>query len=134
MSTEKNLSVVNTFFARLQAGASPDEVAALFTDHVDWDVPGATGVVAWVGKRQTPAEVADFYRTLSEKTQLVRFDVYSILPSETTTVVLGYFESLVVSSQKTIKSEFAMQIGVTDGRIDRYRFYEDSYAVAQAMS
>lgn len=134
MTTESTRRTIDTLFEKLGSGASPKEVAALFSDSVDWSVPGATAVVPWLGPRSSPLEVADFYETLARATELLRFDVHKSVVVGDTGVVLGYFESKVLGTQRTIASEFAMHLRVSNGKIEKYRFYEDSYAVAQAVA
>ncbi|KLD73442.1 ketosteroid isomerase, partial [Xanthomonas hyacinthi DSM 19077] len=62
MSVQKNLDIANQFLARLGSGASPEEIAKLFSADLDWHIPGDSGVLPWVGRKTGRAAVADFVR------------------------------------------------------------------------
>lgn len=55
-------SIVKSYFERLQAGAEPEQIAALFSEDADWDIPGAVDQVSWIGPRKGRDEVAAFFR------------------------------------------------------------------------
>lgn len=134
MNTEQSRKIVDSFFEKLGTGASPEEISTIFSTNIDWDVPGATDIVPWVGKRKNQSDIASFYRTLGEKTDPIHFEIYETLINNDAAVITGYFEAKVKSTQKIIASEFSMHLRMANGKIDRYRFFENSYAVAAALN
>ncbi|MEK2474242.1 MULTISPECIES: nuclear transport factor 2 family protein [Streptomyces] len=123
---------VENFLARLAAG-DVDGVAALFAERVDWDVPGAVEV-PWLGIRATRAEVADYFTTHPTYVTKEDFVVERTLVDGAEAAVSGRFRSRVIRNGAVMESWFVLQLTVSDGEITRYRFYEDSLAVARAWA
>ncbi len=73
--------------------------------------------------------LADPERIISEK-----FVVLDILAQDSRVIALGDLESRVRATGKLIRSEFAFDFTVEDGQITRFRLFEDSHAVAQAVA
>ena len=118
---------------RLQS-ASPETIAALFSEDVDWDIPGATDVVPWLGKRHSRAEVEAFYREMPSYVEPTSFTVRGISATAERATIVGNFSGKVKPTRTSIDSEFVIDIEVSSGLIQRYRFFEDSFAVANAVS
>ncbi|QRK08844.1 nuclear transport factor 2 family protein [Archangium violaceum] len=125
-------TIASTYFERLRAGAEPDALASLFSEDVDWDIPGDTRRVPWIGKRKGRAGVAGFFRELREQVESLRFEVRSLVVEGNEAVAPGHLESRVKSTGRIIDSEFALHLTVRNGLIVRYRLFEDSHAVARA--
>ncbi|WNG39418.1 hypothetical protein F0U61_41455 [Archangium violaceum] len=127
-------AIASAYFERLRAGAQPDAIASLFSEDIDWDIPGDTQRVPWIGKRKGRAGVAAFFRELREQVEPLRFEVRSLVVEGNEAVALGHLESRVKSTGKIIDSEFALHLTIRNGLIVRYRLFEDSFAVARATS
>ncbi|WNG30925.1 nuclear transport factor 2 family protein [Cystobacter fuscus] len=126
-------ALANAYLERLRAGAEPDVIASLFSEEVDWHIPGDTQRVPWIGRRKGRVGVADFFRALRAQIEPLRFEVRSLVVEGEEAVVLGALESRVRITGKVIDSEFAQHLRGRDGLIVRYRLFEDSFAVARAM-
>ncbi|MFE0172210.1 nuclear transport factor 2 family protein [Streptomyces sp. NPDC059002] len=124
--------VVEEFQARLAAGDA-DGVAALFAERVDWDVPGAQEV-PWLGVRTRRAEVAEYFTTHPTYIVKEEFTVERTLVDGTEAALTGHFRSRTVLNGALMESWFVLQLTVVDGEITRYRFYEDSRAIAHAWA
>lgn len=133
ISSDVTRNVVQQYFDRIQSGAEPEAIAALFSEDVDWNIPGNVDLVSWIGRRKGRVGVANFIRDLREQDQPIRFEIRSIVVAEEKAVALGEFASRVKKTGKVIESEFAFEFTVQDGLIVRYRLFEDSFAVAQAV-
>lgn len=131
--TETTRAVVEEFFRRAGSGASPEHMAEMVSDDVDWFVAGDTSVVPWIGRKTGRAGVAEFYRQLRSLVTSERFDVSEIVVQDDRAIALGYLESRVKSTGKLIRSEFAFDFTIRAGRIVRFRLFEDSFAVAHAV-
>lgn len=124
---------VNRYFEMVGTGAAPESIASLFGENVDWNIPGHTALVPWIGRRTGRRGVADFFHGLREQVESIRFDLHSILVENDKAVALGELVSRVRDTGRVIESEFAIEFTVRDALIVRYRLYEDSFAVAQAL-
>ncbi|HVW40162.1 MAG TPA: nuclear transport factor 2 family protein [Amycolatopsis sp.] len=126
------MTTVRTLLARL-AEADFDGAGALFADRVDWDIPGAAGLVPWIGPRRTGEEAAAFYRTLDDHLERDVFQVERVFADGDEAVVVGHLRAVARATGKAFATPFAIRLTVTDGRITRYLIVEDSHAVADAM-
>lgn len=107
-------------------------ILALFAEDVDWDIPGDLDVVPWIGPRHSREAVGDFFRQLALHIEPQQFEANRIVADDETVVVLGHLVSKVKRTGRLITSSFAFDFIVRNGRIVRYRMFEDSHAVAQA--
>jgi ketosteroid isomerase-like protein len=124
---------VMTFYQALADGQSPERVAELFSETAEWEIWGDRDRVPWVGSRTGRAEVADFFAQLRELTEPVAFDVHRLVVEGDTVVALGQLATRVNATGRVIESAFAAHIVVSHGLIETYRFFEDTWAVSQAM-
>ena len=132
-SCDVTRTVVKQYFDRIQSSAKPEAIAALFSEDVDWNIPGDVDLVSWIGRRKGRNGIADFIRDLREQDEPIRFEIHSTIVEGEKAVSLGEFASRVKKTGKVIESEFAIEFTVQDGLIVRYRLFEDSFAVAQAV-
>ncbi|QYO66955.1 nuclear transport factor 2 family protein [Leptolyngbya sp. 7M] len=132
ISSDVTRTVVKQYFDRLQSGAEPEAIAALFSEDIDWNIPGNINSVLWIGRRKGRSGVADFIRELREQDEPIRFEIRSIVVEGEQAVALGNFASQIRKTGNIIESEFALEFIVQAGLIVRYRLFEDSFAVAQA--
>ena len=123
-------ATVQQFFSRLGAG-DVGGVVDLFAESVDWDVPGPAAL-PWLGRRSSRAEVAEFFQILGASLAAEDFVVGKILVDGDDAVVLGETRQRVIATGKSFHTPFAAHFTVSDGKITGYRFFEDSYAVAEA--
>lgn len=131
-SSDVTRTVVKQYFDRLQSGAKPEAIAALFSEDIDWNIPGNINLVPWIGRRKGRSGVVDFIRELREQDEPIRFEIRSIVVEGEKAVALGEFASRLKKTGKVIESEFAFEFTVHSGSIVRYRLFEDSFAVAKA--
>lgn len=128
--TEK---VVRKLFDDASKGVSPEELSQFFSEEVDFFVAGDTEHVSWIGKKNGRKEVASFYSQLSELINSQKFQIDDILIKGTRAVVLGQLVSEVKKTGKIIETEFAYDIVVEQEQITRFRMFEDSFAVSEAV-
>ncbi|KQQ62327.1 hypothetical protein ASF84_27930 [Pseudomonas sp. Leaf127] len=132
VSTEKTLEVIRNLFAKVSSGQSPEAIAESFSQDVDWSIPGASNIAPWVGERKGRDAVAAFYREFGTYLKPIEFNIKALMTDYERGVALGSLECEVLSTGKTIISEFAIEFEVFNEQITRYRFFEDSYGVAIA--
>ncbi|WP_216204863.1 nuclear transport factor 2 family protein [Amycolatopsis aidingensis] len=128
--TEQTRALVAAFFQEM-AATSGDPVAYL-ADTVHWDIPGATGIVPWIGRRSGKAEAAEFFARFGDYLEPDRFEVHRIVADGPHAVAIGELRSRVRATGRVIESPFAFDLTVHDGLITRYVMFEDSWRVAEA--
>ena len=132
ITTESTRNVVGHFFERTGEGGGTDGIASLFTEDVDWLVPGDERI-QWIGRKVGRAGVVDFIRDLREFTTPIRANVRTIVTEGQNAVALLELETRVNKTRRIIRTEAAFDFTVQDGLIVRFRLFEDSYRVSQAV-
>jgi hypothetical protein len=51
MSQEQTIRIAQQLLADIGAGVDPNEIAALFSADVQFEVPGDIGALPWIGRR-----------------------------------------------------------------------------------
>lgn len=132
MSIGNAREVAQELFSRIGNGASPDMIAALFDEDVDWYIAGDAEAVPWIGRKIGRTAIAEFYHQLREHLASERFSIAEILGHGDSAVALGSLATRVKTTGALIETEFASSFRTRDGLVIRYRMFEDSYAVASA--
>ncbi|MET8604165.1 nuclear transport factor 2 family protein [Streptomyces rubiginosohelvolus] len=136
MATETQTSriVAEKFLERL-GRQDPDGIQELFSEEVDWYVPGSDAL-PWTGRRTRREEVAPYFTTMwphfahgRSKVALERFIV-----DGGDVVLLAVFTHTAVASGKEFTTPVAMHLAVEGGRIVRMHLYEDTLTVAEAFN
>ncbi|WP_407066918.1 nuclear transport factor 2 family protein [Hohaiivirga grylli] len=124
---------IEEFFHRIGSATSVDEIAELVSEDVDWFVAGDISVVPWIGRKIGKSAVAEFYAQLRTEITSEQFELKDILALGSRVVAIGELASRVNKTGKLIETEFVFDFIVEDGLIKRFRLFEDSFAVAQAV-
>jgi ketosteroid isomerase-like protein len=132
VSQEENTRLAGQLLAGMSQGSDPNEIAALFSADVRFEIAGDVGALPWIGRKTGRAAVAAFIRDLRDLTEPVRFEVQGIIADNDRAVVIGELASRVKSSAKIIETAFAIILSVTNGQITRFQMLEDSFAVSRA--
>jgi ketosteroid isomerase-like protein len=132
MNVKKNLDIAQQFLARLGTGAPPEEIALLFSADLDWNIPGDTGALPWIGHKTGRGAVVDFVRDSSQMIERLGFKVHDVLASEERAIIFGELASRLKSNGKTVEQAYAIVLTIAGGKISRFLMLEDSFAVAKA--
>ena len=132
MSQEQNSRIARQLLAGIGEGADPDDIAALFSVDVQFEIAGDVGALPWIGRRTGRSAVSDFIRDTRRLIEQRRFDVQDILASDDRAVIVGELATRVNATGKIIESAFALILTVSDGEIARFQMLEDSFAVSRA--
>ena len=111
-----------------------DELVSLFAKNVDWDIPGNSAQIPWLGARSKKSEIKSFYELLWLSTEPLGASITKILWEEKHAVVVGEFETRMTATNNVVESFFCIYIEVENGLISKYRLLEDSFAVSEAMA
>lgn len=109
------------------------EIAELFSDSLDWFIPGDVSKAPWLGKRSTKEEVSDFFSMLWKNTEPISAEIYTTLYNMDNCIIAGEFKTKMVQTNKIVQSPFFIHITIENGLIKRYRLLEDSYAVSLSL-
>lgn len=110
-----------------------DNITCLFSDEIDWYIPGNEKEVQWLGKRNNNTEVKDFFKQLWANTQPISASIERILYADDHAVIVGQFSTKMLQTDHIAHSIFFIYIVIENQKIIKYRLLEDSYAVSEAM-
>ena len=74
MSQEHNRRIAQQLLAGIGAGTDPDEIAALFSVDVQFEIQGDVGALPWIGQKTGRSAAADFIRDTRRLIEQLRFD------------------------------------------------------------
>ena len=131
MDKNDTLHMAQEFLRRMGIGAEPAEIARLFSENMEWEIAGDTGVLPWIGQKSGRTAVTDFINDSRAMLERVGFEVHEILASDTRAVILGSLASRLKRTGKIVKTNFAIVLTVSNNEIIRFQMLEDSFAVSQ---
>ena len=132
MSQEQNIRIAQQLLAGIGEGEHPEEIAALFSVDVQFEIAGDVGALPWIGRRTGRSAASDFIRDARRLIEQLRFDVQDILASDDRAVIVGELATRINATREIIESAFAVILTVSDGEITRFQMLEDSFAVSRA--
>jgi len=132
VSREQTSQIAQRLLAALAAGADPEEIAALFSAGVEFEIAGDVGALPWIGRRTGRGAVSEFIRDTRRMIESVRFNVQDVFTGEDRAVIVGELASRVTATGRMIESAFALVVTVSEGEITRFQMLEDSFAVSRA--
>lgn len=132
MSIKETNRIAEQFLTRMGKGATPDDVAALFSVDLDFEIAGDVGALPWIGKKTGRKAVADFVHDLRNLVEPIRFEVHDIVANDKRAVILGELASRSKRTGKVMETAFAFVLTIAGGEITHFRMLEDSFAVSQA--
>ncbi|AIY39519.1 Ketosteroid isomerase-related protein [Collimonas arenae] len=132
MTQQDNLRLTQQLLEKIGSGASVDEIAALCTPDLDWNIPGDTGVLPWIGHKKGRTAMSDFIRDTQTMIERVSLDIHDILANDDRTIIFGHLQSRVIASGKLIDTSFAIVLTFSGEKIASYLMLEDSFAVSMA--
>ncbi|MCD9616987.1 nuclear transport factor 2 family protein [Chryseobacterium gleum] len=131
-SQKATKQVVDEFFA-LQSGKKEGNIIDLFSDYVDWDLPGNKQKFPWTGKRQTKKEIEEFFKELYSNVKPEKFEIDFIAVNGENATATGHLSSKILAYNKVFSTEFVVIFKVVHGKIVKYHFIEDSYQLNEEM-
>ena len=132
MSQEQNIRIAQQLLAGIGEGEHPEEIAALFSVDVQFEIAGDVGALPRIGRRTGRSAASDFIRDARRLIEQLRFDVQDILASDDRAVIVGELATRINATREIIESAFALILTVSDGEITRFQMLEDSFAVSRA--
>jgi ketosteroid isomerase-like protein len=122
------------FFFKSVTERNLEELVSLFSENVDWYVPGDENKGAWLGKRKGNKAVADYYELLWKNTTTITAQLDHIFVDKDDAVITGELSTTMIATGKPFDSLFFIRMHVEHGKITKYRLLEDSYAASQSLT
>jgi uncharacterized protein len=126
-------NVIQTFFKHLSERNLKD-LADLFSDNIDWYIPGDETKAPWLGRRANKQEVSEFYELLWKNTEPISVEIENVFIDNDKAIIAGEFSTRMLQTGKIVDSLFFIQITIKDNLIIKYRLLEDSLAVAKSLT
>src|SRR5258707_60719 len=60
MSQQDTLHLAQEFLRLMGSGAEPADIARLFSESLEWEIAGDTGVLPWIGHKTGRSAITDF--------------------------------------------------------------------------
>lgn len=125
--------VIKELFELSKNGSSPQKIVELFSEEVDFLISGDTDNVPWIGQKSGKTGAASFYEGINQYIDSLEFVIEDVLIKDQRGIVLGHLVSRVKKTGKVIKTEFIYDLKVENKKIVRFRMFEDSFAVSEAV-
>jgi ketosteroid isomerase-like protein len=132
MCSQENLRLAQQFLEKMGSGASADEISALCAPDLEWDIPGDSGVLPWVGHKTGREAISDFVRDTQTMIERISFEIRDVLASNDRAVILGHLQTRINATGKLIDGAFAIVLTFSDTKIASFLMLEDSFAVSMA--
>ena len=128
---QANLQTVQEIYAAFGRGDIPSILSRLSED-VEWGVTGPAQT-SYAGRRRGHEQVIQFFTVLSQTVEVQRFEPGEFIAQGDQVVVLGDERLLVKATGRTAENTWVMVFTLRDGRVTRFREYDDTAAVAAAF-
>ena len=132
MSEQENVRVVQTLFERFGSGDVPG-ILGLLSEDVDWHIRGPEAV-PYFGPRRGHDGVLDFFGKVATSVEFESLQPEEFVPAGDKVLVIGGERGRVRATGKNFDNPWIMVFTLRDGKITRFRSYEDTAAVAEAFS
>lgn len=131
MSEQDNEQTARKVFECFGRGDMPGMLGVIAEDVV-WRMEGAE-VVPYTGERHGHAGVVDFFQQLGGNVEFESFEPQEFIAGGDKVVVLGSERGRVRANGRTFVNDWAIVFTLREGKVTRFRCYEDTGAVAAAF-
>ncbi len=129
MTPEVNTRAVQDLFADFGRGDVPSVLDRL-TDDVEWRSPGSPAL-PYSGVFNGKAEVGNYFQKLGSAAEFETFEPREFIAQGDRVVVLGFERYKDRSTGRMVENHWALAFGLQDGKINRFRCYEDTEAIGR---
>lgn len=131
--TASTRKLVQRFYQAL-ATQNLEVLVSLFSEAVDWDIPGNEDLAPWLGKKHGRTEIRAFFELLWCSIDPIHAHIDHILVEGEFAIATGEFSSRMRRTGSVYASMFSAHFKVLDGQIVRCRLQEDSHGLVEALS
>ena len=126
-----NKATVQQFYLDFQQGNIPSILSKL-SDNIVWDVHGPA-IIPYAGLKNSKEGVMDFFISLKNSTTFEKFEPEAYLEDGDKVVALGVAHFTTLSTQKQGVNRWAMAWTFTNGIVEHFENYIDSYVIAETF-
>ena len=131
MSEQNNLGLVRMGYDAFGRG-DIDALLALLDENVEWITPGPPEVPT-AGERRGRQAVGEFFKTLLETFEIIKFQAQEFVAEGDRVVVFGFDTAKVKATGKVLDFNWVHYFGVKNDKIVNFREYGDMSAVAAEL-
>lgn len=134
--TEQSRAVVRGFFEGFARGDMAAVFAALAPD-IEYTVNTRDTVtceaIPWSTTHRGIDAVQAFFGRLMQNFEVLGFDLWDLVADGAAVAAFGHFKYRVRSTGLDCETDWCARFALEGGRVVRYQFFEDSYAIARAF-
>jgi ketosteroid isomerase-like protein len=130
---DANIGVVQNMYAAFGRG-DIDNLVGLVTPDVEWNAGGVRRQYPPYGPRKGSAEVAEFFRTVTEVCAFTEFSPREFYSDRDKVFVLGSYAGNMRKSGRKFDVEWVMVFTFRNGKVAQFREFTDTYAVEHAYT
>jgi len=130
MSEQENTEIVRSAYRNFQTG----DITALLnqlTEDVNWRLADIERV-PFSGQRRGPAEVGQFFATLAEAQDVLKFEPQTFVAQGEKVVALGQYQWRVKATGREYGGDWAHVFTVRDGKIAGFHEFMDTASATNA--
>ena len=132
MSEADNVSVVQRVFEAFGSGDA-SAFLGLLSEDVEWTIAGPPSV-PYAGERRGHAGVTEFLQAIGGAVEMERFEPQEFIAQGDKVAVVGFERARVRATGRAFDNPWVLLFTLRDGKITRFRSYEDTHAMAQAFA
>jgi hypothetical protein len=128
--SEQNKAIVEQAYNNFKTG-NIDALLDLMSDDITWELPEVEGV-PFAGKRTGRASVGQFFQTVGELQESLRFEPREMIAEGDKVIALGSYDWRVKTTGREFSGDFAHVWTIRDGKAVAFHEYTDTAACANA--
>ena len=132
MNDGANTDVVQRTYEAVNRG-DIRAVLDLLTDDVEWTLQGPSAI-SFAGTRHGREGAAEFFALVGDTLEFNQFEPRRFVAQGDSVVVEGYEDSVVKPTGRTLRQEWAHIYTLRDGKIAKFRAFEDTAALVAAFT
>ena len=132
MNNQDNLRIVQEGYADFARG-DVQTLLGKFAEDIEWVIPGSENNPL-TGIYQGRSRVAEFFKLLSDVTEISTFEPREFIAQGDKVIVLGRETGRVKSTGRTFQSDWAMAFTLRNGKVVKFQEYADTANLAAAFS
>lgn len=132
MSVQQNIEIAQRFLERVGSNAAADTISVMFSENLVWNVPGAPGMLPWIGQQAGRVAVKNFLRDFDALMERVKLEVHDVTASESRAVIVGELATRIKATGKVIETPYFISLTIAGGVITHFMLLENTLAVVEA--
>ena len=132
MNEQQNTQTLQEGYALFSSGDIPN-LLKLYTDDVEFIIPGPADIIPYAGVYRGQEQVATFFSKLHDAMDYERFEPLDYIAQGDKAVVLGYAKGHVRSTGQPYEEEWAHVFQMREGKVTRFQVFADTAVTVRAF-